>query len=125
MNEIDQSKEYIKSEAGLLFEKYMGAAMRIIQDPEKIPPDFVIREDYLQRWWLAKIEKQHNHQRLGELKDHTFKSEHHNCYLHRVTGSDDDRAMHDHPWVNASFIISGSYIEHTPVGEYIRSPGEM
>ena len=36
-----------------------------------------------------------------------------NVYFHRFWRSDDDRALHDHPWWNASFLLDGSYIEHT------------
>jgi len=27
--------------------------------------------------------------------------------------SDDDRALHDHPWVNLSILLEGYYIEHS------------
>lgn len=27
--------------------------------------------------------------------------------------SDDDRALHDHPWVNMSILLEGTYTEHT------------
>lgn len=30
-----------------------------------------------------------------------------NIYLHKYTGSDDDRALHDHPWWSISFNIAG------------------
>lgn len=35
-------------------------------------------------------------------------------YLHQFRRSDDDRALHDHPWLfNASLLIYGRYTEHT------------
>ena len=37
-----------------------------------------------------------------------------NIYLHKYTGSDDDRALHDHPWHSVSFLIWGSLHEVTP-----------
>lgn len=61
------------------------------------PPDFTIkRRDgiYLSRWWVIP-------------RNRFF-----NIYLHRFDGDDEDRALHDHPWVNCSVILSGSYIEH-------------
>lgn len=88
-------------------------------------PDFVVGIDYLQRWWLAKIVADHNFDRLGPIRDHTRETNDHNCYLHRVTGSDDDRALHDHPWPNVSFIIEGEYREHTPIGVFHRKPGDI
>ncbi len=38
-----------------------------------------------------------------------------NIYLHKFMRSDDDRALHDHPWSwNISLILRGEYIEHVP-----------
>jgi hypothetical protein len=36
-----------------------------------------------------------------------------NIYIHHFMRSDDDRALHDHPWINASILLEGSYLEHT------------
>jgi hypothetical protein len=36
-----------------------------------------------------------------------------NIYLHLFFRSDDDRALHDHPWVNVSILLYGRYTEHT------------
>lgn len=36
-----------------------------------------------------------------------------NTYLHHFLRSDDDRALHDHPWDNTSIVLCGEYIEHT------------
>src|SRR6185312_200421 len=61
-------------------------------------PDIVIGgEDnpYLRRWWVIP-------------RNRIF-----NIYLHHFMRSDDDRALHDHPWVNCSILISGEYDEHT------------
>jgi hypothetical protein len=61
------------------------------------PPDFIIGDPthpYLLRWWVIP-------------RNRWF-----NIYLHRVIRSDDDRALHDHPWLNASIIVDGAYIEH-------------
>lgn len=64
---------------------------------ESRPPDFVIGDPaapYLLRWWVIP-------------RNRLF-----NIYLHRVIRSDDDRALHDHPWLNASIIVDGGYLEH-------------
>lgn len=38
-----------------------------------------------------------------------------NVYLHKFLRSDDDRALHDHPWLfNMSILLTGSYIEEKP-----------
>ncbi|QDP44170.1 hypothetical protein SEA_JUJU_54 [Gordonia phage JuJu] len=39
-----------------------------------------------------------------------------NVYLHQFLRSDDDRALHDHPWWFVSLILRGGYYEHTKTG---------
>ncbi len=61
--------------------------------------DFVIgghANPYLRRWWLIP-------------RNRFF-----NVYLHQFLRSDDDRALHDHPWANASILLRGGYLEHLP-----------
>lgn len=36
-----------------------------------------------------------------------------NVYLHLFHRSDDDRALHDHPWLWCSVLLHGAYREHT------------
>lgn len=36
-----------------------------------------------------------------------------NMYFHHVLRSDDDRALHDHPWFSFSIVLQGGYFEHT------------
>lgn len=60
------------------------------------PPDEVIGEEsdpYLRRWLLFP------------------KNPFQNQFLHEVLRSDDDRALHDHPWDNTSIGISGTCTE--------------
>jgi len=40
-----------------------------------------------------------------------------NLYLHRYEGSDDDRALHDHPWRSIGILLWGRLSEITPEGE--------
>lgn len=61
------------------------------------PADFVIAPHgtpYLRRWYLLP--------RNPLL----------NVYLHQIIESDDDRALHDHPWWNCSVLLAGGYLEH-------------
>lgn len=63
-------------------------------------PDFEVGKDdpggvYLRRWWLIP-------------RNPVF-----NIYLHLFLRSDDDRALHDHMYVNLSVLLSGAYTEHT------------
>lgn len=49
-----------------------------------------------------------------------------NVYLHRFLRSDDDRALHDHPWDNRSWVLSGGYREHLQDGSVVlRSEGDV
>lgn len=74
---------------------------------ESRQPDFVIGDNYLRRWWIMP-------------RNPFF-----NIYLHEINKSDEDRALHDHPWENQSFIIKGRYVEHTPDGSILRSEGDL
>ena len=59
------------------------------------PPDVVISDEYLHRWHVIR-------------RNRFF-----NIYLHRFGRSDDDRALHDHPWFSVSFLLKGEMIEHS------------
>ncbi len=39
-----------------------------------------------------------------------------NIYLHNFLASDDDRALHDHPWYSVSLVLKGRLIEHRSNG---------
>lgn len=61
-------------------------------------PDFIVGspdDPYLLRWYLIP--------RNGIF----------NIYLHNFKRSDDDRALHDHPWWSVSLLFDGVLIEHT------------
>ncbi len=87
------------------------------------PPDFVVGADdpagaYLLRWYLTPWRGWYRHidetqrtrwQRLAVWLSLRLP----NVYLHKFLRSDDDRALHDHPWAWASLLLRGSYIEHT------------
>ena len=73
--------------------------------------DFIIgqpHDPYMLRWWLTPRKR---------------------ClpgvYLHAIMRSDDDRALHDHPWWNVSILLVGGYIEHTPNGPIKRRAGDV
>lgn len=71
------------------------------------PADFVIGDDYLCRWWVIP------------------RNEGCNIYLHHILHSDDDRALHDHPFDNTSMVLAGRYVETTPDGEFLRETGSI
>ena len=60
--------------------------------------DQVIGEKYMLRWHLI---------RQPGIR---------NLYLHKYLGSDDDRALHDHPWVSWSILLWGKLYEVTDSG---------
>ncbi|WP_457226787.1 hypothetical protein [Mycobacteroides abscessus] len=43
-----------------------------------------------------------------------------NIYLHQFLRSDDDRALHDHPWWFWSMVLLGHYYEHRADGRRIK-----
>ena len=70
------------------------------------PPDFIIGgidHPYLKRWWLIP-------------RNRFF-----NIYLHKFLRSDDDRALHDHPWLNVSYLLAGEYVEHMILAGGVRT----
>jgi hypothetical protein len=49
-----------------------------------------------------------------------------NVYVHEFLRSDDDRALHDHPWAfNCSVLLEGVYREHTKHGVSLRFAGDI
>lgn len=48
-----------------------------------------------------------------------------NIYLHKIVRSDDDRALHDHPWWSVSFLLSGEYTEISSSGMQVYSRGSV
>lgn len=76
----------------------MRIAQRIINRISRREPDFVIGgydRPYMNRWFVIP-------------RNRFF-----NIYLHQFMRSDDDRALHDHPWANCSILLDGTYTEHT------------
>lgn len=71
----------------------------------RIFKSIVIGDRYLQRWYLIP--------RNPIL----------NVYLHRFEGSDDDRALHDHPWHSLSILLKGRLREY--VFSNALPPGKM
>ena len=74
---------------------------RLLAVADRRPPDVIIGgadNPYLRRWWLIP-------------RNRFF-----NIYLHHFMRSDDDRALHDHPWPNISILLQGEYLEHRPGG---------
>jgi hypothetical protein len=73
-------------------------AGRMLRMEREWRPDFIIGkpgDDYMRRWFVIP-------------RNRFF-----NVYLHRFIRSDDDRALHDHPWMNCSLLLQGEYTEHT------------
>lgn len=48
-----------------------------------------------------------------------------NIYVHNFLRSDDDRALHDHPWPSASILLIGEYAERLEYGLFRRREGHI
>lgn len=73
-------------------------APRLVAMSERRAPDVIVggaESPYMRRWWVIP-------------RNRFF-----NIYLHHFLRSDDDRALHDHPWWNLSVLLDGRYVEHT------------
>jgi hypothetical protein len=67
----------------------------------KREPDFVIggvQRPYMLRWFII-------------ARNRFF-----NIYHHLIKRSDDDRALHDHPWWSLSLVLDGGMLEILPGG---------
>ena len=76
---------------GLRAVMFNAFARWVIGKAAKRPPNAIIggpENPYLLRWWLIP-------------RNRWF-----NVYLHQFKRSDDDRALHDHPWINASIVLT-------------------
>lgn len=83
---------------------------RVMRVMRSRPPDFIIGttdNPYLLRWWAIP-------------RNRWF-----NIYLHKFMRDDDDRALHDHPWLNCSIVLTAGYFEETPSGRLWRAPGTI
>lgn len=99
------------------------ASLLIARIAGRRPPDFVVGADdpsgaYLLRWYLTPWRGWYRHIPKGERTSWErmavwVSMRLPNVYLHKFLRSDDERALHDHPWAWASLLLSGSYVEHT------------
>lgn len=88
----------------------MNLADRLIARITRRAPDFIIGgadNPYIRRWWVIP-------------RNRFF-----NVYLHQFLRSDDDRALHDHPWANCSILLRGEYIEHLQDCRCVRRAGDI
>jgi len=75
--------------------------------PQGREPDFVIGDHYLDRWFIIPRNKLFN------------------IYLHHIRHSDDDRALHDHPWWSISLCLDGYMSEVTSEGRKLIEMGHL
>lgn len=89
----------------------MTIADRLIARITRRAPDFLIGgadRPYIRRWRVIP-------------RNRFF-----NVYLHNFLRSDDDRAVHDHPWMNCSILLRGAYWECLPDGSApLRAQGDI
>ena len=100
-----------------LFERF---AIGLIERNLPREPDFIIggRDNpYLLRWYLTPWRRWHREGRETPTPWRRIKGWFGfvlpSAYLHCFIRSDDDRALHDHPWFWCSILLRGRYVEHT------------
>lgn len=75
------------------------------------PPDFTVGGSdapYLRRWWVIP------------------RNDWFNIYLHQFLRSDDDRALHTHPYRwNVSWLLQGHYLEWIPPSKKTQRSGKL
>jgi hypothetical protein len=81
---------------------------------------------YLSRWYLIGIRRSDDDRLTGQLADtapdHWLARLPFNLFLHRFHRSDDDGALHSHPWSWAvSLVLVGGYREERRVGDSVIS----
>lgn len=83
-------------------------------------------------WQAIRYAGTHNYsKRIGGAADpylfrwHWHRGRESAVFIHLFKRSDDDRALHDHPWASCSILLKGSYFEHTRDGLFLRRPGEI
>ncbi|CPR57358.1 hypothetical protein [Mycobacteroides abscessus] len=84
-------------------------------------PDLTLRQ------WFGKLIRGQHHLAIGGEDDPYLlrwylipRNKRLNIYLHQFIRSDDDRALHDHPWWFWSFVLAGHYYEHRADGRRIK-----
>ena len=89
-------------------------------------------DDWTVRDWFKRLLSGKPHQIIGGPGDPYLKrwyliprNTHVNFYLHQFLRSDDDRALHDHPWWFVSAIVRGEYVEITERGRKWRGAGSI
>lgn len=91
--------------------KDIEALRTILVDSVRLrEPDFIIgnpQDPYLIRYWLRRDRPE------GSI------------YLHCIRKSDDDRALHDHPWSSTSLVLEGTLREILPGGSRLLTPGTI
>jgi hypothetical protein len=93
------------------------AAPRVIYDREGGSP-------YLSRWYLIGAKPDEDAKLKGQVvfQDSWLTRLPFNVYLHRFHRSDDDGALHNHPWSWAlSLVLVGGYREERRVGDSVIS----
>lgn len=95
-------------------------AARLIARALSRPPDFIVGgrlDPYLLRWYLTPW--RHWHRQAAECPTPWNRVKGWlgfvlpSVYLHCFMRSDDDLALHDHPWWWCSILLRGRYVEHT------------
>ncbi|MDZ7823006.1 MAG: hypothetical protein U5K75_02470 [Ahrensia sp.] len=83
--------------------QWLGHILKRMTDRKVLStPDLIIggaEDPYMRRWFIIP-------------RNRWF-----NIYLHEIVRSDDDRALHDHPWWSLSLVLDGQMLEVLPISK--------
>lgn len=84
-------------------------------------------KDWLKKWltWEPHLTLYQEGQVYLERRYLIPRNQRANFYLHKFLKSDEDEALHDHPWNWCSIILKGHYTEHRQDGTSRRGPGSI
>lgn len=97
--------------AGLIYHRF-ALPLSLRRPPYKVIGP--AQDPYLHRWYLTPWREAYESiPKADRTRWQRFVSRLPNVYLHCFFRGDDDRALHDHPWDWASYLIHGTYAEVT------------
>lgn len=114
-----------------LAQQFCAAVMSASPPSETIHREGEGDEAYLQRWFVARknmiptVIGERISREESRAVSEFVPSMIENVYVHRFGAGDANETLHDHPWWNASLIVSGGYTEQLDYRSVDRVAGDV